>query len=138
MFKKYLNEITPSNIIFTSLYDDCYGGDFNGDGNATTPDKGAWKYIHLDGYNNTSQGIGNMNYCKLLYAGFNTGAVYFRRSDRGYFTNGLLQYSAYRDLRAEYDTLTTTNNSFPDCYDLGVYAQGAVLELDNCDFNFLI
>ncbi|MCK5211632.1 right-handed parallel beta-helix repeat-containing protein, partial [Candidatus Parcubacteria bacterium] len=34
-------------IIFTSLYDDEYGGDTNGDGNATTPTKRDWESIYL-------------------------------------------------------------------------------------------
>ncbi len=40
---------TSQNIVFTSLYDDAYGGDLNGDGNATTPAKGNWSVYLLYG-----------------------------------------------------------------------------------------
>jgi PKD repeat protein len=51
-------------VIFTSIKDDSYGGDINGDGNATTPQKGDWHWISFG----TSSGS-SLNYCKILYAG---------------------------------------------------------------------
>jgi uncharacterized protein (TIGR02145 family) len=124
------------NIIFTSLYDDTYGGDLNGDGDATTPAKGNWYYIYMYGSGANYQGIGNMDYCKVLYGGYNNGyAVYYNASDGGYFTNSLIQYSDNAGLRADSDTLTVTNNSFLNCGSYGVYAIGAKLNLDNCIFN---
>ncbi len=133
-----LNAIGTSsqNIVFTSLYDDSYGGDLNGDGDATTPAKGNWQHIYMYGSGANNQGIGNMDYCKVLYAGASYGyAVYYSYSDDGYFTNSLIQYSDYAGLQADYDTLTVTNNSFLNCDTYGVYATGATLNLDNCIFN---
>ncbi len=54
-------------VIFTSSKDDAYGGDTNGDGNATAPQKGDWQFISFGSSSNNS-----LNYCKILYAGYAT------------------------------------------------------------------
>jgi len=51
-------------VIFTSWKDDSYGGDNNGDGSATAPQKADWHWISFG----TSSG-NSLNYCKILYAG---------------------------------------------------------------------
>ena len=54
-------------VIFTSAKDDTYGGDVNGDGNATSPQKGDWHWISFGTSSNNS-----ITYCKILYAGSGT------------------------------------------------------------------
>jgi hypothetical protein len=54
-------------VIFTSSKDDNYGGDSNGDGTASIPQKGDWQWISFG----TSSG-NSLNYCKILYAGSGT------------------------------------------------------------------
>jgi phage baseplate assembly protein gpV len=62
------NGTAENRIVFTSIFDDSYCGDTNGDGAATTPNKGDWTSIYLNG------GTGNtFKYCDFLYAGKNDG-----------------------------------------------------------------
>ncbi|MEA2095985.1 MAG: carboxypeptidase-like regulatory domain-containing protein, partial [Candidatus Cloacimonadota bacterium] len=52
-------------IIFTSWHDDAYGGDTNGNGDATEPARGDWDDIDIQGDNNTS----TFDYCEFYYGG---------------------------------------------------------------------
>ena len=54
-------------IVFTSLYDDEYGGDTNNDGNATTPASSQWKSINLLDTANDSSLFSN---CLIRYGGY--------------------------------------------------------------------
>lgn len=58
-------------IVFTSLADDRYCGDTNGDANATQPAKGDWKVITLNGTTETK-----FIYVDIFYAGQNSGGYY--------------------------------------------------------------
>ncbi|MEO1528966.1 MAG: hypothetical protein AAFX06_26390, partial [Planctomycetota bacterium] len=59
---------TPSEpIIFTAHTDDTVGGDSNGDGDATTPYRGYWESIYLDGPNNIFENV------EVRYAGDTDG-----------------------------------------------------------------
>ncbi len=55
-------------IVFTSIADDRYCGDNNGDGTATTPAKGDWQQIYLNGTTETT-----FQYVDIFYAGKNRG-----------------------------------------------------------------
>ncbi|MCB0805338.1 MAG: hypothetical protein KDC05_06025, partial [Bacteroidales bacterium] len=89
-----------------------------------------WSYIGTDG-SGSKQGIGNMDYCQVIYAGDNpNGAVIYSRSDNGFFTNSIIQYSDSRGFKAEYDTLDLSNSQFLNCDSYGVYTYtDAVLNL---------
>lgn len=64
------NGTANSRIVFTSLYDDSYCGDSNGDGTASAPNKGDWNSIGLDGGTNSS-----FTYCDFFYGGGYNGYV---------------------------------------------------------------
>lgn len=62
------NGTLENRIVFTSIADDSYCGDTNGDGSTTSPQKGDWQNVYLNG------GTGNsFRYCDFLYAGANDG-----------------------------------------------------------------
>jgi Carboxypeptidase regulatory-like domain len=60
-------------IIFTSWHDDVPGGDSNGNQNATSPDRGDWENIKINGAENNSV----FDYCKLYYGGSEEDCVLF-------------------------------------------------------------
>lgn len=62
---------TNNHIIFTSIADDSCCGDTNGNGIATTAQKGDWGGIYLNGGENHL-----FRYCDILYAGANRGGFY--------------------------------------------------------------
>lgn len=60
--------IPEKRIVFTSLADDRFCGDTNNDGIATTPAKGDWQQIYLNGTTETT-----FKYVDIFYAGQNRG-----------------------------------------------------------------
>ena len=108
-----INGTEGSNVVFTSIKDDTYGGDTNNDGTATSPTPGDWYGIHLYG-NETNDGIGYFDYCRVRYGG-NYGSsydanIYFDLTDAGHFQNSISEYS-YEDGMELYSANPIINNS---------------------------
>ena len=78
-------------ITFTSLYDDSYEGDTNGDGSASSPAAGSWKYVRIQSPSQNSQ----INYTRFKYGG-------------RYFTSTALDARAMLSI---YEATTTISNS---------------------------
>lgn len=102
-------------IIFTSLYDDSYYGDTNGDGSASLPGPGSWKYLRIQNPSQNSQ----INYTRFKYGGryFNLTAPDLRAMLSVYeatttILNSIFEESQIAGLRATRFNGLISNNSF--------------------------
>ena len=138
-----------SPIVFTSIKDDDYGGDTNGDGDATAPNPGDWVKICVNG------GTANFNYAKILYSSKNatTGAINMTSSGGNVvFANGEIAHTAYDAIGVESGNCHVTNSVIHDCllafrhwnkapivncviYDCGRLTQGGGQHFYNCIFS---
>jgi Carboxypeptidase regulatory-like domain len=81
-------------IKFTSIHDDAAGGDSNGNGDLTTPERGDWEDIAIRGDGNVS----NFDYCYFLYGGGNDEQVVRLNADTAVsITNSIFAHNLGED-----------------------------------------
>jgi hypothetical protein len=87
-------------VLFTSIRDDEWGGDTNGDGEATVPAPGDWQGLEFYGYL-SPEGAADMEHFALRYAGgspLNAGIV-FSSSDWARLRHGEIRLNAQHGLQ---------------------------------------
>jgi hypothetical protein len=123
-----VNGISGNPVVFTSLLDDEYGGDTNGDGSATSPTPGDWCGIYLDGVGK-NDGIGRFDRCRIRYGGNTSGNadanVYLNQSDLGDFSNSISEYSANHGVSVTSCSPVFRSSSIVNNASYGVYVDGA-------------
>ena len=114
-------------IVFTSDKDDEWGGDTNGDGDATHAQAGDWHQI-------TGSGTVKMNYCQLLWcsAQNNQGALY-PQGGTWTFDNSCVAHCQYDCMRSYSGTFTANNSVFMDS-SMGAAPSSGTSRFVNCLF----
>ena len=104
-----LNVVGTENdpVVFTSYLDDEYGGDANGDGNATLPVADDWDYIKFE-----SGSQGSIDNAIIRYGGsyIDANAMIYIYSDDVSITNSSISDSYYHNINIYDASPTITNN----------------------------
>ena len=113
-------------IVFTSIKDDEYGGDTNGDGEKTYPYAGDWARIYAGG-------TLNMNYCRIRYCNNNSDQGAIQGSGGTVlFDNGIIEASTYECVRMNSGKFTAHNSVFRDASMGFGYYGGSGVYVYNC------
>ena len=107
---------TPAEpIVFTSLYDDTYGGDTNNNADANAPGPGQWRSIW---FSETSTANSILDNCQIRYGGYdyfdNTKAIQIVNSSPTISNTTFYQNSVAIGITGTLGTPTISDNSFEE------------------------
>ncbi|MCB9492262.1 MAG: hypothetical protein H6674_09395 [Dehalococcoidia bacterium] len=100
-----------SPIWFTSLKDDAVGGDHNGDGGATTPKKGDWRYVQIS----LSSTGSVMQWCHLRYGGYFGSPTIYGLSSTFSLLDSVVEDGNGAGLEIGYPSVVVERNLFSGC-----------------------
>ncbi|NOZ58978.1 MAG: right-handed parallel beta-helix repeat-containing protein, partial [Euryarchaeota archaeon] len=122
-------------IVFTSLRDDTYGGDTNGDGNSSAPSPGDWQYINFDGYG-ANEGVGIFKNCVVRYggAGAKYSMLYSYYSDSFTVEGCSVEHSSTSGFVSSYSSPVVSGSAFRNNNHSGIAAYYGAPLLQNNTF----
>ncbi len=112
-----VNGTEGNEVIFTSIKDDNYAGDTNGDGSATSPAPGDWQKFWVSGKT-------YLEYFNVLYGGGDndhTNILYGSNSNAGTIDNCEFMYSAGYGIWANEAAFTVRYSRLANNNDAGIY-----------------
>ncbi|NOX48426.1 MAG: right-handed parallel beta-helix repeat-containing protein [Chlorobi bacterium] len=103
-------------VIFTSYKDDEFGGDTNGDGNTTSPAKGDWTCVTMDGYY-SDFAKGQIDWAWFRYGGQDDHGCYsnvefWGSNNASYIYNSRIEYSERNGIDVYKCSPSIKNNTF--------------------------
>jgi parallel beta-helix repeat protein len=130
-------------VIITSLKDDEFGGDTNGDGDASVPEKGDWNGIRIRGYASYLPST-TIDWTWIRYAGSQDGweiqltpAIEIKNTNNSsYIKNTRLEHIGYYGINVENCSPIIQNTSFLDIDSTHIAINGTANPNIGANFNY--